>query len=276
MLTGLAGAELDLQTADFHKLRGWIHQHAGIRLPDEKRELLKSRLGKRLRALNLEGFHAYVEYLTKDDSGIELKCMLDAIAINVSYFFREEDHFDFLAGRILKTPSAKSRLRIWSAGCASGEEPYSLAIKILETLPDAGLRDIRILATDISHQALYRAQQGGYAWGAVKTVPAPLLEKYFDRAEGEEPVFWVRAEVRRMVSFARLSLVDPWPMHGPFEVIFCRNVMIYFDAETRRNLIRRFTELLAPGGTLIIGHTESLTGMEHGLKYTIPTVYQKG
>ncbi|GIX47032.1 MAG: chemotaxis protein methyltransferase [Candidatus Tectimicrobiota bacterium] len=234
---------------------------------------MRTRLGKRLRALGLPSFAHYLRYLAADASGQERQQLIEALTTNKTGFFREPQHFAFLQRELPALCRRSARLRFWSAGCASGEEPYSLAMVLWEHVPDLAQRDVRILATDIATAVLQRARQGRYDAQALQAVPAPLRHKYFTAvAPG---VYRVQARLRALVRFARLNLLDPWPMRGPFDVILCRNVMIYFDRETRANLVQRFVRLLSPGGYLFTGHAESLVNLAPGLRYVQPAVYQK-
>jgi chemotaxis protein methyltransferase CheR len=204
--------------------------------------------------------------------------MIDAISTNQTSFFREVAHFDHLSEKILPMLTARreKRLRIWSAGCSSGEEPYSIAIAVREAIPTIGCWDAKILATDISTRALACARQGQYDGERIKAVPPMVRPKAFSLIQARPSrVFEVLPAVRQMVHFARLNLMESWPMQGPFDVIFCRNVMIYFDRPTRERLVGRFHDMLASGGTFFVGHSESLTGIRHSLTYVEPTVYRK-
>jgi chemotaxis protein methyltransferase CheR len=207
--------------------------------------------------------------------------MLDALSTNLTSFFRENEHFEYLANHILprivnRSEQTGRRLRVWSAGCSSGEEPYSIAVTINEKVPSLRSWDAKILATDISTRVLARAAEGVYNDSRVKTVPPQARAKYFDCIETRpERLYRVAGSIRSLVHFARLNLMNRWPMQGPFDVIFCRNVMIYFDKDTQGKLINRFYDLLAPGGTLFIGHSESLAGVNHKFNYTQPTIYQR-
>jgi chemotaxis protein methyltransferase CheR len=205
--------------------------------------------------------------------------MVDILTTNKTNFFRELPHFAFLRDNVLPQFKGADRpLRIWSAGCSSGEEPYSLAILIREEFGSRGNRDVRILGTDLSMRALARAREGAYDEGQMDGVPPALRSRYFSRvhkAEAGAARYQVRPEVRSLVSLAPLNLMEGWPMKGPFDVIMCRNVMIYFDRKTREQLIQRFSQLLPPGGHLLVGHSESLNGLAHDLTYVQPAVYRK-
>jgi len=266
----------DLTEAQFNAISSLVKSLAGINLTDAKKELVRARLTKRLRKLGLATFDDYVEYLQNDTTGAELVAMLDVLSTNTTYFFREAKHLEWLRQEVLPRLAARRRVRIWSAGCSSGEEPYSIAIVLLEAIPDLADWDAAILATDLSTEVLTRARQGIYPASRLREVPPMLLGRHFTLvATKPERTYRVNDPVRRLVHFARLNLMGQWPMKGPFDVIFCRNVMIYFDRPTRQELIARFHSILAPGGTLFIGHSESLTGINHSFRYVLPTVYRK-
>lgn len=255
-----------------------VRSVCGIDLHEGKKELIKARLNKRLRKLQLRTFAEYIDYLRHDETGAELTAMLDAISTNLTSFFREDDHFAYLTNKIIPTfnEAAGKPIRVWSAGCSSGEEPYSIAITLLESLSGSAKKDVKILATDISTRILVRAKQGIYDAERLKTVSLQLRKKYFRPARTDfKGLFEVKEELRNMIHFARLNLMENWPMRGPLNVIFCRNVMIYFNKATQARLVERFFEILAPGGILFIGHSESLTGARHKFRYVEPTVYQK-
>lgn len=274
---------LSVQLTDkqFDRISNLVKGLAGINLHDGKRELVKARLNKRLRGLGLKDFDQYIDYVENDASGTELVCMLDAISTNLTSFFREMPHFEHLSQRILprigqQAERTGKRLRVWSAGCSSGEEPYTIAICVNEVLGNLAGWDARILATDLSTRVLERARNGVYTQERVKTISRNILGKYFDQIQGKpEKLYQVNNRLRSLVHFARLNLMESWPMRGPFDVIFCRNVMIYFDKPTQGKLVQRYWDLLAPGGTLFIGHSESLTGIRHQFRYVQPTVYEK-
>jgi len=268
----VAGRELTDRA--FRAIAELVHEVAGIHLGDGKRELVRARLGKRIGELGLGGFEEYVDLVRKDRTGKELLVMIDLLTTNKTSFFREPAHFAFLRETVI--PSVRpGRFRIWSAACSSGEEPYSIAIELLEDLRGGGW-DPRILATDISPSILALARRGIYRGDQLEDVPPPLRKKYFRPApEAGEDRWSVVPAVRALVRFARLNLMDPWPMKGPFDVIFCRNVMIYFDKPTQARLVARFHDLLRPGGWLFVGHSESLTNVDHPYEYVQPAVYRR-
>ena len=270
-----------LTESQFNKITKLVKGKCGINLHDGKQELVKARLAKRLRKLGLSDYRQYISYIERDSSGNELLAMLDAISTNLTSFFRESDHFEYFSKKVIPriiTNAGKTgrRLRIWSAGCSSGEEPYSIAICLCEGLRELSLWDAGILGTDISIRMLDRAGEGVYNGERVKTVPGLLRSKYFQCVQSRpDRLYLINQGLRKFVHFARLNLMDPWPMRGLLDAIFCRNVMIYFDKPTQQTLINRFSDLLLPGGTLFIGHSESLADINHGLRYVQPTVYQK-
>ena len=253
----------------------------GINLHNGKKELVKARLNKRLRALGLHDFGDYLDLVRRDTSGDELTTMLDALCTNLTGFFREPAHFEFLADQVIPQcgrtgQDGRRTLRVWSAGCSSGEEPYSIAMTILETLNSPGRWDVGVLATDLSTGALLKAKKGVYSPERLDAVPRHIAARYFEIAQRQpDKLFRVRNLLREQILFARLNLMASWPMHGQFDAIFCRNVMIYFDQETERNLIGRFWEKLAPGGVLMIGHSESLAAFRNQFSYVAPTIYRK-
>ena len=270
-----------LTDCQFEAISTLVHRLCGINLHQGKKELVKARLTKRLRKLDMASFDDYIEYVRNDPTGNELTNMLDALCTNLTRFFREEQHFDYLARCVLPHLTAKDanptgKLRIWSAGCASGEEAYSIAITVVENTPDIARENIGILATDLSSSAIEIARNGEYQNKCLKEVPPQWRAKYFETIRsGPQHCYRVRDSLRSMMYFARLNLTQPWPMRGIFDVIFCRNVMIYFNKNTQVDLIERFWNLLRPGGNLFIGHSESLAGIQHNFQYVGPTIYQK-
>jgi chemotaxis protein methyltransferase CheR len=266
---------LELSEPQFEKISSLTHQLCGINLHNSKKELVKSRLMKRLRSLEIGNFEQYMKYLESDKSGQELISMIDVLTTNKTSFFREPQHFDYLRQKILPR-LCSGKIRFWSAGCSSGEEPFSIAILLHEEIPKIDRRNVRILATDISTQILKKAREAIYKQEALRNIPLQLLQKYFTCVWAKHPRrYQVRDKVRAIVQFARLNLMDSWPMKGPFDVIFCRNVMIYFDKLIQQSLVNRFWKLLKPGGYLFVGHSESLAALSHEFHYVQPAVYVK-
>jgi chemotaxis protein methyltransferase CheR len=270
----LVAGNLDRST--FERIRDIVYARSGIVLKDDKATLVAGRLGRRLRELGLDSPSSYLTYLEGDKSGGELTNLLDAISTNVTYFFREPDHFELVSQLHSRWMAAgQRRFRYWSAASSSGEEPYTLAMT-LHALGTSKL-DLKILATDISTAILERAIAGVYPEKALAEIPRQLLVRYFRRQPGAGPdMYEVTDELRQLILFRHLNLaVFPSPLHGPLDIILCRNVMIYFDHTLRSRLVREFARLLKPGGCLIISHAESLVGMDVDLEMVRPSVYVK-
>ena len=266
---------IKLKKAQFERISQLVYRLSGINLHYGKVELVKARLTKRLRALGLKSFEAYMEYLERDNSERELAFMIEAMATNKTSFFREPQHFDYL-GRKIVPGLMDRRIRIWSAGCSSGEEPYSIAITLNEDIQNLVFWDASILATDLSSPMLACAREGIYDAERLQDVSPLLISKYFTCIQARQArSYRVSEPLRRYVRFARLNLIGEWPMRGPFDVIFCRNVMIYFDKPTRDRLVNRFWEMLKPGGHLFVAHSESLAASSHKFRYVQPAVYVK-
>ncbi len=266
---------LELTQKQFKTVSKLVYDLSGIHLKEGKEALVRARLMKRLRALGMTSFNDYFKYIESTEGSGELGHMVDVITTNKTSFFREQDHFNFLRDRMLPNLN-KSRARFWTAACSSGEEPYSLAILLRESIPDIDLKDIKILATDISTLMLEKARQGIYHENTLREVPSHLLAKYFTKLPNRSArLYEIKGNVRRMVRLAWLNLIDAWPMKGPFDVIFCRNVMIYFDRPTQQRLINRFWDILGAGGYLFVGHSEGLSAITHQFRYIRPAIYQK-
>jgi chemotaxis protein methyltransferase CheR len=260
MNTGIGIAEVTLGEREFRRIAALLRQHAGIALPDTKRPLVFSRLARRLRALGLADFSAYVDLVEGPRGEAEVVEMISALTTNVTSFFREKHHFEYLRDLVVPAvPGIRSggRFRIWSAGCSTGEEPYTMAMVLLGALPDAAAHDVRILATDIDPDVLARARAGAYQDEAMGPVPAAQRDRFFRRSG---PHWSAAPELREIVVFRELNLAGPWPVNGPFDVIFCRNVAIYFDRDSQERVWSGFADRLRPGGLLCIGHSERLTG----------------
>lgn len=266
-----------MDAATFNKFRQLIYDESGITLSSSKESLVSARIAKRMRTLELAEHSDYLRYVVEDRSGEEIVNLIDAISTNVTSFFREPEHFDLVEQHVAKWLRAgQTRFRFWSAASSSGEEPYSLAISIQEAVAGARV-DVKVLATDISTRVLQKCATGSYIADKVETVPATLRDRYFNvhREDGEKR-YEVKPSLRQMVVFQRLNLSQPpFPMHGPFDMVFCRNVMIYFDNAVRGRLLAEIHRLLKPGGYLMVGHAESLTGMLSPFKPIQPSVYLK-
>ena len=267
--------------ADFIKFSRLVYDQSGISLSESKKELVKARLGKRIRKGKFQSFRAYYNHVINDQSGEEMILLLDSISTNFTHFFRENHHFEYLKNQLL--PQIKNRtgrnpknIRIWSAGCSSGEEPYSIAITLLESLAPVSDWNLKILATDISTKVLTNAQSGIYLKEKIEALPPDLIKKYFLQGENQwQNYVKVKSRLKSVVQFQRLNLMDSFSFNDPFDCIFCRNVMIYFDKKTRENLVNRLYEHLGKEGVLFIGHSESLTGIEHPFLYVKSAIYKK-
>ncbi len=265
----------DLNHRQFDTISQLIYTKCGISLKKGKEALVRARLMKRLRALKLKTIDEYMAFLDSDHGDREIGTLIDVMTTNKTSFFREAAHFDFLADEVI--PQIRSRrMRFWSAACSSGEEPYTLAMVLRESIPQIDRADILILATDISNEMLTIARQGAYSPERTTDIPRALRQKYFQRCtpSGQDGL-QASNDLKRLIRFGALNLMSHWPMKGPFNAIFCRNVMIYFDRPTQQNLINRFWDLLAPDGYLFVGHSEGLSGIKHRFQYTKPAVYKK-
>lgn len=266
---------------DFEVLRALAHRHAGIALGPQKRYLLQARLGRRLRALGLASFAAYVRYLTGPDGGAEREDFVNAITTNKTEFFREAHHFRYLAdtwapGVKRRGAAGLRRVRVWSAACSTGEEPYTIAMVLADAVGLPPAWDVRVLASDIDTDAIARAERATYAADQVAAVPPALRARFFVKDAGAAGRLSVRDDLRRLVAFRHINFVDdPWPIRVAFDVIFCRNALIYFDRPGQLEIVRRLTAQLLPGGLLFLGHSESMLGVSGGLRHLGGTIYQK-
>lgn len=258
--------EFPLTKDDFLQIASIAYADAGIDLGESKASLVYSRLAKRLRALHLDDFRSYCDLLGREEGAEERQQMVAALTTNVTRFFREPHHFEHLRTHVMPPLVARARagaaVRIWSAACSSGEEPYSIALSILSVIPDAASLNIRVLATDIDPNVLRTGEAGVYGEAAMESVPKEKRQRWFvPETGGRDGKRWrAGEELRRLVAFRNLNLIGSWPMRGPFQAIFCRNALIYFKEETQIDIWRRFVPLLAPGGRLYIGHSERLFG----------------
>jgi chemotaxis protein methyltransferase CheR len=272
--------EFAFSDTDFRCLAELAYTHAGISLSESKRNLVYSRLSRRLRTLRLTSFRQYRDYLASCDG--ELESFINSISTNHTKFFREAHHFDHFRTHTA-VPFAQAarrtvdhRLRVWSAGCSTGEEPYTIAVVLKREIHDIDRHDARILATDIDTEVLSRAARGEFPSSAIDDVPKSY-RAFFWPSGGDETNEKVSMgdDIRSLITFRHLNLMEPWPFKGHFDAIFCRNVMIYFDAATKTELVERFTQQIKPGGWLYIGHSESLIGAHPGLRLVGRTIYRR-
>lgn len=271
--------EFEYTKKDFDALRRISNAHTGIIVGDDKFDMFYSRLSKRLRVYGLRRFSEYVSFL-QENPDQEFEQFINSITTNLTSFFRENHHFDYLRDQLLpqllRRNAQSRRIRIWSAGCSTGEEPYSIAMTLSEGLAAHRDWDVRLLATDIDSNVVTTAAAGVYSLDRASGLSRSRLERWFRKGRGENAHrIRVKPELQRMISFKLLNLMGDWPMKGPFDAIFCRNVLIYFDAPTKECLVQRFAELLPPGGHLLVGHSESLSKVSAGVKLIGNTVYVK-
>lgn len=269
--------EYSISPAEYQQLCSLIYDESGIALGDNKQSLVISRLTKRLRELHLSSFREYYDLVTCDPTKEEFTRLLDLISTNKTDFFRELKHFDFLRERIIPSLERDKRIRIWSSACSTGEEPYTIAITLLEGVADPTRWDLRILASDLSTRVLAKAASGLYEEERLRDVPPEVVKRHFLKGQGDQAgMVKVKPHLSRMILFRRLNLMsERFPVKTPLDVIFCRNVMIYFDRPTQERLVNKFFHHLKPGGHLFIGHSESLQWVSHPFKLIGPTIYRK-
>jgi chemotaxis protein methyltransferase CheR len=265
-----------LNQSEFEKIGRLAYEHFGLDLHGGKQGLVAARLGKVLRELGLRSFQHYYDYVKADRSGAALAGMADHLTTNHTSFFREPRHFEFLRKTIFPALRPRQRIHIWSAACSTGEEPYSIAVSLLEESPREAAAKVRIKATDISTRVLEKAKRGAYELDRFAGIPAPFITRHLQKVVPECPgVLRFSNEVRSMIDFQRLNLMAKLPESYFCSVIFCRNTMIYFDKPTQQSLIQRLSRHLEEGGYLLIGHSESLNHIEHSLEYISPAIYRK-
>jgi len=274
---GLSGPAIG--DAEFEFIRHVLAENAGIVLGPNKRQLVQGRLARRLNELGLTSYKSYCQHV-REAGPEELVGLINALTTNVTAFFRENHHFEALAAYMIPEAVERNqvsrRIRVWSAGCSSGEEAYSIAMVAAEALPSGARWDLKVLATDIDSNMIAMASRGIYPLDRLEGVPQTRLRRWFRKGTGTQAGnARVESELARLVTCRVLNLQSSWPMHGPFDVIFCRNVMIYFDQATRERLVSRFSELLAPGGYLCLGHSESIHGSTTPFKLVGKTIYRR-
>ncbi len=276
-ITSRPTRDFTLSDAEYREIRDRIYKLAGINLGDHKQDLVYSRLTKRIRALGLGNFASYLNFVDSPEGESEVEYMLNALTTNLTSFFREAHHFEHLKDTalkaLIKNPNGGDRrLRIWCSACSTGEEPYSIAMTLLESGIDLGKLDIKILATDLNTEVLAQASSGNYSPSVLSKCP-PQYRSYFrskPNGEGE-----IKENVKELISFRQLNLLGNWPMKGKFDIVFCRNVLIYFDNVTKNKLVDRFANILRPEGWLYLGHSESASGNHSSLAPTGRTIYRK-
>ena len=271
--------EFNFTDHHFNILKTLVNKHTGISLSDAKRELVYGRVTRRLRKLGLTSFDQYCRLL-KTNLDTELTNFINAITTNKTEFFRESHHFDFLAKTVipylLKARNQQRRIRIWSAGCSTGQEPFTIAMVLMETIPTLANWDVRILATDIDSAVLDQCRQGIYAENLVGGISKARLKRWFKKGRGNNKgMLRIAPELQALISFEKLNLMDDWPLRGPFDILFCRNVVIYFDKPTQKKLFDRYANILADDGYLFIGHAESLFSISDRYQHLGQTIHKK-
>lgn len=271
------GKEFEFKDKDFAFIVAKAYEHTGIKLADSKRDMVYGRLARRLRELKFKTFSQYCQFLESDRGDEEIGKFVNAVTTNLTGFFREAHHFQHLKEELKKMvarPPAGKRLRIWSAACSSGPEPYSIAMTLKEAISNLSVWDAKILATDIDTNMIQTAQKGEYRRDILDKIPGSYLSKY-TVGRKKEPTGQMSEEIRKLITFKQLNLLHNWPMKGPFDAIFCRNVVIYFDKDTQRVLFDKMADLLKPEGTLYIGHSETLFNICDRFELIGKTIYKK-
>jgi chemotaxis protein methyltransferase CheR len=264
---------------DFNHLRELVGKHTGISLADNKKELVYGRISRRLRALRINSFQEYRSLLEKGESD-ELEQFTNLITTNLTAFFREPHHFDYMKGTIipelLKSRRDSKKIRIWSAGCSTGEEPYSIAIALKEAMPNPGPWELQILATDLDSDVLAHGKAGIYTEDRLSGISDQRLKKWFYKGSGtNQGKVKVHKDLQDLITFQQLNLMGSWPMKSQFDIIFCRNVVIYFDKPTQEKLFGRFANALVQDGRMIVGHSETLNKVTDRFDLLGKTIYEK-
>jgi chemotaxis protein methyltransferase CheR len=266
------------ETEDFEFIINLVYEKSRIRLHDGKEQLIRARLGKRLRAMGFDDLSSYCDHLKRDAGDQEITQVVDALSTNFTNFLREPEHFDFLVSTSLPATlrTGQKRFTVWSSACSTGEEPYSIAFYLAQHYPPSEGWSWKILATDISTRALDTASEAIYPAERLNALPKEWQRAYFQKGLGKwEGHFRIKEEIRSRVEFRHLNLLGDYPFNDTFQTVFCRNVMIYFDRQTQEELVRKLGRLLVPKGHILIGHSESLTGLDTGLQCLRPSIYQK-
>lgn len=277
----IAVSEYEFTDADFQRVRGFVQKNTGIALSEAKRDMVYSRVARRLRELGMQRFSDYLSFIDegKPAAKEELIQFTNAITTNLTSFFRENHHFEYLANTLLpgliKKNSSQKKIRIWCSAASTGEEPYSIAMVVKEVMPKAADWDVKILATDLDTNVLATAKSGVYTEDRIAGLDASRRRRFFLQGGGDQVGrVRVRDELKQLIVFKKLNLIESWPISGPIDIIFCRNVVIYFNKETQRTLLNRFTEIAAPGAHLLMGHSESLNDVSDQFELIGNTIYR--
>ncbi|MDR1889974.1 MAG: chemotaxis protein CheR [Zoogloeaceae bacterium] len=274
-MSGAAAREFEFRPADFERVRKLIYAKAGISLSIAKQDMVYSRLARRLRVTGMKSFEQYLNRLEQSRSAMEWESFVNALTTNLTSFFREPHHFPLLAGYLREIAPRRRQINIWCCAASTGEEPYSIAMTVADTFPNGGPQ-VSVFCSDLDTDVLAIAEKGVYASDRVDKIPPDQLKRYFTNGVGSQAgSYCVKPELRRMLSFRRLNLLDPvWSVKGPLDVIFCRNVMIYFDKPTQYKILSRFVPLLQPDGRLFAGHSESFLHAADLFRSLGKTVYE--
>ena len=273
--------DIKLTDAQYQLVSDTVYRHCGIKLHQGKKELVQSRLAKLVRKHKASSYAEYLDTVMSDLNGPGFSEFINSLTTNLTMFFRESHHFEYLSKELIpnlmqsKMKRRDYKIRGWSAGCSSGEESYSLAMSLHDVVDDFDKWNVKLLATDISSSILEKAKMGIYDKDKTASIPPGFRTRYIQHVTNDPSKAVVSDLLKNMISFRYLNLIQKWPFRGPFDFIFCRNVMIYFDKRTQEELVDKFWQVLAPGGILFTGHSESLTGIRHHFKYLRPTIYQK-
>lgn len=278
-MTAPRAREFEFTDDDFERIRRFVSENTGIVLSDAKKNMVYGRLSKRIRKGSFDDFSEFCDAI-EEGNEYEQEFLINAITTNLTAFFRENHHFEFLADTVIpelvKEKGPNKRLRIWSAGCSTGEEPYSLAITLKEALPNFNQWDVKILATDLDANVIEHGKRGIYTAERIEGLSPDRAKRWFRRGKGANAdMVQVKDELKQMITFKRLNLLEKWPMKGPFDFMFCRNVVIYFDKPTQRVLFERYENILKPKAYLFIGHSESLYKVSNSFESLKHTTYQK-
>jgi len=262
---------------DFDHLCQLVDRHTGIQLAEGKEDMLYGRLSRRIRKVGLASFKDYIRLLEEDESSDEFGEFINSVTTNLTSFFREEHHFDYLKKTLLpqlmKKNKVSRRIRIWSAGSSTGEEPYSIAISVAETMPPGW--DVKILATDLDTDVLLHGENGIYDDSRVEGLDKAVVKRWFTKSKSQAGKVRVKPELQELIHFRQLNLLKPWPMKGPIDIIFCRNVIIYFDMPTKQKLMDRYADMLVNDGHLFLGHSEAMNNMSTRFVLDGKSVYTK-
>ena len=275
MLEGSAPGSVEIKPYEFEMIRELAMRSFGLELRAGKERLVATRLGRHLRAGGYRSFRDYCDHVRSDRSGELLIGMIDALATNHTSFLRESSHFDFVQHLLRTEYRSRRRVDIWSAASATGEEPYTLLFSTMSAAERAVLPEAHILASDISTRALSAARRGLYNRDRLTELPSTWISRFFDPGEPVPGHLQVKKELRSRIQFQRINLIEPLLLNGVYPIIFCRNVMIYFNKATQTDVVNRLAAKLEPGGYLFVGHSESLSGINHPLEYVRPAVYRK-